>query len=213
MSSRSVSVLRRVAFPALLALSCGCAANSRTVSAGPGASFCLLATAEGKVGTVVVSNAKGQQVLSEANHEVTVANPLAAPGAPRPLSEAQVAEVYGTALGALPPPPAHFILYFDKATTELSQRSKPLVEEVLRAVQERPGADISIIGHTDSTGDRASNVSLGLRRAQSVAGLLAARGLNVSEAQVASHGQDNPLVPTPPNTDEPVNRRVEVTVR
>jgi outer membrane protein OmpA-like peptidoglycan-associated protein len=124
-----------------------------------------------------------------------------------------VRDVYGPALGALPPAPAHFILYFERGSQGLSSGSKQLLEKVIQAVRERAGADVSIVGHTDTTGDGARNFSLGLQRAQVVAQVLAAEGLDIASAHITSHGQDNPLVPTGPNTDEPRNRRVEVTVR
>ena len=43
--------------------------------------------------------------------------------------------------------------------------------------------------------------------------LLVAAGLDAALVEVASHGESNPLVPTPDNTAEARNRRVEVTVR
>jgi outer membrane protein OmpA-like peptidoglycan-associated protein len=46
-----------------------------------------------------------------------------------------------------------------------------------------------------------------------VAALLTAEGLNPSIFEIASHGKDNPLVPTGDQVPEPRNRRVEVTVR
>ena len=137
----------------------------------------------------------------------------ASPGAPRTLSETEVRDVYGPALRALPPAPAHFILCFEKGSQELTKASQQLLGSVVQAVRERAGADVSIVGHTDTTGDRGRNFNLGLQRAQVVARVLAAEGLDVASANVTSHGQDNPLVPTAPNTDEPRNRRVEVTVR
>lgn len=179
----------------------------------PSASFCLCARKDGKVGSVVVANKHGQQILSEANQEVTVTDAGVAPGPPRILTDREVQEAYGAAMSALPPPPAHFILYFERDTPELSAASKPIVADVISAVRERTGADVSIVGHTDNTGDRARNFALGGQRAEAVAKILSAQGLDVSQVQVVSHGQDNPLVATGPNTDEPRNRRVEVTVR
>ena len=38
-------------------------------------------------------------------------------------------------------------------------------------------------------------------------------GINQDYLEVTSHGEGNPLVPTPDGVDEPRNRRVEVVVR
>lgn len=180
---------------------------------GPGGSFCLLRQPNGNVGSVVVTNAKGTVTLSKANEAVEVKGPGESPSAPVTLSDEEVAKRYGAALSALPPPPAHFILYFMKDKPELTEESKPLVEQIAEAIRARMGADISIVGHTDSTGDATRNFKLGLQRAKTMADLLTAKGLDLTAAQVASHGQDNPLVPTGPGVDEPKNRRVEITVR
>lgn len=180
---------------------------------GPGGSFCLLRQPNGNVGSVVVTNAKGAVTLSQANEAVEVKGPDQQPSEPVKLSDEEVAKRYGAALSALPPPPAHFILYFMKDKPELTEESKPLVEQIAKAIRDRVGADVSIVGHTDSTGDAARNFKLGLQRAKTMAELLSAKGVDLSTAQVSSHGQDNPLVPTGPGVDEPKNRRVEITVR
>ena len=46
-----------------------------------------------------------------------------------------------------------------------------------------------------------------------VRGLLVSRGASGEILQVTSHGEKNLLVSTPDETEEPRNRRVEVTVR
>ena len=43
--------------------------------------------------------------------------------------------------------------------------------------------------------------------------LLVQIGVNSAMIEVSSHGKNNLLVPTPDQTPEPRNRRVEVTVR
>jgi outer membrane protein OmpA-like peptidoglycan-associated protein len=43
--------------------------------------------------------------------------------------------------------------------------------------------------------------------------LLVAAGLDPSLVDVTSHGEADPLVPTPDERLEPRNRRVEITVR
>jgi outer membrane protein OmpA-like peptidoglycan-associated protein len=73
--------------------------------------------------------------------------------------------------------------------------------------------DISVVGHTDTVGDKRYNYQLSLKRAMTVSALLTAKGVAPSIIDTASHGKDNPLVPTGDQVPEPRNRRVEVTVR
>jgi outer membrane protein OmpA-like peptidoglycan-associated protein len=73
--------------------------------------------------------------------------------------------------------------------------------------------EVAIVGHTDTLGDAAANVALGLKRASSVQRLLVDAGLDASIVDVTSHGESDPVVKTPNNIAEPRNRRVEIVVR
>ena len=116
-------------------------------------------------------------------------------------------------MAARPIAPRQFMLYFDTASETLTTESTALIPQIVEEVRGRPVPDVSVIGHTDTTGDAASNIQLGLRRANAIRDLLVANGVDPSRVDVASHGESNLLVTTPDNTAEPRNRRVEVTVR
>lgn len=64
-----------------------------------------------------------------------------------------------------------------------------------------------IEGHTDAVGNRASNVTLSRRRAQSVADYLVSMGVPRTRIEVQGFGPDRPLPGTGRNS--PQNRRVE----
>ncbi|MDZ7639677.1 MAG: OmpA family protein [Bryobacterales bacterium] len=93
------------------------------------------------------------------------------------------------------------------------RQSEALVASLLQAVEDRQSTDVSITGHTDTTGTAPANVELGLRRAERVAEMLKQRGLAAEFLTVVSHGEGNLLVNTPDGVEEARNRRVEVTVR
>ena len=88
-----------------------------------------------------------------------------------------------------------------------------VVAEVLGEVQRRDSRDISLNGHTDRVGDRASNMALSLRRADTVKELLLQAGIVQDYIQMEYYGESKPVIPTEDNVDEPLNRRVEVVVR
>lgn len=66
-------------------------------------------------------------------------------------------------------------------------------------------------GHCDTVGPREMNQRLSERRAQAVRDFLVQRhGVDPQRLEIVGRGEDDPLVPTPDNTPEPRNRRVQV---
>ena len=112
-----------------------------------------------------------------------------------------------------PPAAQHFNLYFELGGDQLTPASRAMVADVTAQVRGRTAIDVTVIGHTDTTGDTASNAALGLRRATLIRDLLIQAGLDGTVVDVRSHGESDPVVPTPDNTAEARNRRVEVTIR
>ena len=167
---------------------------------------------DGTVGRAVVSNSSGTTELEAARASTRVIND-GPPSVVIPLSEEQAQALFGQVLSALPPKPHRFTLYFEFESDELTAESRALVPEVLQAVKDFPFPEVAVIGHTDTTGTAASNVELGLRRANVVRRLLLDAGLQDSIVEVTSHGEADLLVPTPDETFEPRNRRVEISVR
>ena len=167
---------------------------------------------DGVVGRAVVSNAAGTTDLDAARESTRVINDQP-PSVIIPLTEAQAQALFGDVLSALPPAPRHFTLYFEFESDELTAESRALVPDVLQAVRNFPFPEVAVIGHTDTTGGTTSNAELGLRRANVVRRLLLDAGLSGSLIDVTSHGEADLLVPTPDDTFEPRNRRVEISVR
>ena len=172
----------------------------------------LLPDPEGKTGAILVSGAGDERLLSKPRQAVEV-SAGAAPGKPYVMPEDEVRDLFGPALDALPKPPVQFILYFKHDSDELTKDSIAKLPEVMRVIRERAPVDVSVVGHTDTVGDKLYNYKLSLKRARALASLLVSKGVDRSILEITSHGKDNPLVPTGDQVSEPRNRRVEVTVR
>jgi outer membrane protein OmpA-like peptidoglycan-associated protein len=166
----------------------------------------------GVVGKAVVSNPKGSTGL-DGSRESTQVSANQSPSPAIVMSEAEVQRIFAIALSALPPPPQHFTLYFRFQSDELTAQSSALVQQILKAVKDRPFADVIVVGHTDTTGTDAANFELGLKRAKTVRNFLVEAGLDASFIDVISHGESDPLIATADGVFEPRNRRVEITVR
>ena len=203
---------------ALLAAACASARAPRTTAAEPaepGQSALVVLLPDpgtGTVGRAGVSNAHGAVDL-DMPREYTRATSTAAPTSPAILSEDEVQQVFGLALEGMPPAPEHFTLYFKFESEELTDESRRMLQDVLKAVKTRPVPDVVAIGHTDTTGQPRANVQLGLRRAIAVRTLLVTAGLTRNAIEVTSHGEAELLVKTSDGVFEPRNRRVEITVR
>jgi len=161
----------------------------------------------------MITTPSGTQILNQGRQASTVLGPGGAPSPPVVLDDARIQQIFGSVLATLPPEPVHFILHFKGDSDELTAESQALLPQFLRTVRDRSPVDVSIVGHTDTRGERDYNYQLGLRRANRVADLLATQGVDRSTLDIDSHGEDDLLVKTGDQVSEPKNRRVEIIVR
>ena len=171
----------------------------------------LLDNGDGTTGRVQATTPKGTTLLDKPRQATRFAGPS---GESFEISQEKLSKDFGAALAASPKKPVTFLLYFETGGGKLSAESEAHIPKILDEVAARPVPDISVIGHTDTAGDDAANEKLGLERARLVAELIIRNNkMAATKISVESHGEKNPLVPTPDNTNEPRNRRVEVTIR
>lgn len=199
-SARLIQLVLFVLFSVLLLSGCG----SKNV-------VLLLPDPDGHVGSVVVTNAQGSQVLTQAGTATRIA-PKAAPSKPEALSAAETEQLFGPAKRALPAKPVRYVLYFVSDGVQLTPESRADLPKVLATVRERESHDISVVGHASKAGDEAFNLDLSRRRAEAVRKILVKDGLPPEIVEVTSHGSANPLVVNN-NPYEPKNRRVEISIR
>jgi outer membrane protein OmpA-like peptidoglycan-associated protein len=172
----------------------------------------LLQDADGKTGRVRVTNEFGTADLA-VERQSAAATAGKRPGPVTTLRDADVKRLFGAALAALPQPPRYFTLYFQFESDRLTDQSRALLPEILKAVKERAIPEVTVVGHTDTTGTPKANIALGLKRASTVRTILVEAGLDASVIEVTSHGEADLLMRTPDGQAEPHNRRVEISVR
>lgn len=175
--------------------------------------FVLLEEEDGSVGTIVIANEGGSQVVDEARQATRVGSATSAPSAPEIISQAEIEKTWGASLDASPLKPKTFILNFAVGSNRLTAESQAQLPEILEAIREYPAAEVAVVGHTDRVGSERRNAQLALQRAEAIRDLLIDEGLDAALITVDSHGENNPLVETEDEVPEPRNRRVEVTVR
>lgn len=165
----------------------------------------LLDDGEGRVGTITVTGPKGTVVVDR-----LAQGALLDGSAPFAVEEARIRRDFTDTLAARPEPPQRFLLYFETGGAQLTAASQALLPTLLAVARARKALAVSVIGHTDTEGDAEGNEKLGLQRAQIVLKQLQEAGLTADALLVESHGKRNLLVPTPDNTPEARNRRVEI---
>lgn len=177
----------------------------------PASYVVLLNNDDGSTGKVQLTTPAGSTLLDTNRQGSNFSGPA---GQTFVVTQEKIDKDFGRALAAMPGKPVSFLLYFAVGGARLTPESELVVRQILDAIRQRAEPDISIIGHTDTAGDDAANERLGLERARLVATLIGnSSNIDRSKVAIESHGEKNLLVPTPDNTSEPRNRRVEVTVR
>jgi OmpA-OmpF porin, OOP family len=115
-----------------------------------------------------------------------------------------------------PPAPAPAIsltVQFATGSTHLTPQAVQTLDSLGRALSDNAlvAYRFRIEGHTDTVGSRDYNRQLSARRAAAVVDYLASNfHVDRSRVEAVGMGEDHLLVPTPDQTPEPRNRRVEV---
>ncbi|MFV0303587.1 MAG: OmpA family protein [Paracoccus sp. (in: a-proteobacteria)] len=84
---------------------------------------------------------------------------------------------------------------------------------VARNLNQYPNSRVEVVGHTDDTGSDAHNQDLSQRRAQSVAGILTAAGVNAGRIGAVGRGESQPVASNATPQGRAQNRRVEILIR
>ena len=110
-------------------------------------------------------------------------------------------------------PTVNLTVNFANGSAELTPDAIRTLDELGRALASKDLAAyrFRIEGHTDTVGSSNYNRTLSERRAEAVVDYVAKKfGVDPSRLQAIGMGEDGLLVPTPPQTPEPRNRRVQV---
>jgi outer membrane protein OmpA-like peptidoglycan-associated protein len=173
----------------------------------------LLPDPDGSVGQITIANRAGSVEIDTANQATDVRDDRTVPRTPYPIKQEKIDAIFAEALAIQPKAPVHFILSFKRNSTKLKSESLKILPDIIGTIKERYSVNISVVGHTDTAGDKNYNLNLSRRRAGRVSSLLVDRGVRREYIYTTSHGEENPLVKTGDNVHEPLNRRVEVIVR
>lgn len=106
--------------------------------------------------------------------------------------------------------PSEVLFAFD--SDALAPSAAAEIDRLVAAIRARPGARVTIEGHTDDIGDDAYNQELSERRARAVAAELAKKGIPRDRVTARGLGETRPVVPNADDEGRRKNRRVEIVI-
>jgi peptidoglycan-associated lipoprotein len=117
-------------------------------------------------------------------------------------------ETVGTQL--MPSPYLHKTVLFSFDRSQLDQKTKKILTQLVDDVLENPNINLRVEGHTDERGSREYNIGLGWRRAHTVSTYLQQQGIGKDKIDAVSYGKEKPTNPEHTPTAWKKNRRVEI---
>ncbi len=101
---------------------------------------------------------------------------------------------------------------FQFNSARLTREAQGTLSDITEVIQNAPGRQISVEGHTDSIGTTSYNKRLSLRRANSVADGLRTRGIAGERLRVTGYGEGSPIASNNSEAGRSRNRRVEIVI-
>lgn len=99
---------------------------------------------------------------------------------------------------------------FDSA--ELQGAGQENLRRLADSLQQNPGTEIMLIGHTDSVGQPGYNQPLSERRARTAADYLGAQGVTRQRLLTSGKGEAEPIATNDDDAGRRQNRRVEIAI-
>ena len=114
--------------------------------------------------------------------------------------------------GAATLEPGRYQVFFAFDSAELDPQARQTIREAADDWRRTGTAQISVVGHTDTSGSPDYNLRLSEQRADAVQSALIAEGVPAANITTAGAGQNDLLVPTAEGVRLAENRRVEIVL-
>ncbi|MEL6981162.1 MAG: OmpA family protein, partial [Actinomycetota bacterium] len=102
---------------------------------------------------------------------------------------------------------------FATGSDVLDPEFDPLVDQLVGLLEARPNWVVTVVGHTDSTGDDVINLELSLARAEAVRAAMVEGGIEPDRVRVRGAGSTDPLASNDLPNGRDQNRRIEFEVQ
>jgi outer membrane protein OmpA-like peptidoglycan-associated protein len=162
-------------------------------------------------GNLVLGGTRGLRLAAPTN-DGTAQQPAPSPTQQPRVASGKPVPVHAAA-ATVAGPAVNLTVNFTNGSADLTPDAIHTLDALGRALASRDLASyrFRIEGHTDTVGSSDYNHTLSERRAEAVVDYVAKTyGVDPNRLQAVGMGEDGLLVPTPPQTPEPRNRRVQV---
>ncbi len=105
---------------------------------------------------------------------------------------------------------APFRIFFDWGESDVSRDGAATLDDVAELLRQPGAGKATLVGHSDRSGAAGANQRSALQRANAVRDYLERRGVASAQLELASQGEDRPIIATADGVREPQNRRVDV---
>lgn len=103
-------------------------------------------------------------------------------------------------------------ILFDVDKADLRPETRASLDKFSEVLKKYPDTNLSIEGHTDSTGSDEHNLQLSKQRAQAVSDYLASHGVSSHRFSVIGYGESRPVASNDTLEGRQANRRVEINI-
>ncbi len=106
------------------------------------------------------------------------------------------------------------LIYFPYNSTKEIKNKNILnyLDNLTAELKNNPDQKVSLTGYTDNIGNQASNIKLGLKRANRIKNILMKKGIDGSRILTDSKGKADPIADNATKQGRKQNRRVEITI-
>lgn len=107
---------------------------------------------------------------------------------------------------------ANRTIAFETGSATLTPQGRAILDQLAAVIAKMPNNSFEIIGHTDNSGSRASNIALSQARADAVKGYLVTKGIAPQSMTTMGVGPDQPIASNDTDEGRARNRRIEFRV-